>query len=314
MSIGTVQMAPTVNGSSGANEPGSNQGTMQTALATQNAPGKFSGVTGTEKPATAPEVAKTVEEVKALDFAKKFSQLSKKEAALRAREAEMASKYKPVEEELGQYKELKTLKDNAKNNPMAVLRALGLTYDDVVNFQLRGGESAPELHYKELERKFEDSRKEIEQRLLSEKQKEAEAHKTQAIDSYKQNIHKFINENSNDYELINFKNAKDTVFETIEAHYNKYGVELSLKEAFDAVEIHFESEDLEKMASLNKMKSRFAPPAEPKKVSPFSQSVRTPSVTLNSKIGAELKSDVGSLSRDERMKLAVETLKAGRGS
>lgn len=306
-------MAPTVSASRGANESGNNEGTLQVAQSVQNAP-KFSGAQPEERKAST-EVPKTQEEIKALDFARKFSQLSKKEAQLRAKETELASKYKPMEEELSTYKELKTLKENAKNNPLAVLRALGLSYDDVVNFQLQGGESAPELHYKELERKFENSRKEIEEKIESEKKKEQEERTRAAIDTYKRNIHSFVNENSNEYELINFKGAFDTVFQTIEEHWNKHGVELSLKEACDAVEKYFESEELDKLASLNKVKSKFVNVHKEEPKASLSPLVRTPSVTLSSKIGAELKGDASSeLTQAERLRRAAEILRAGRKS
>jgi len=251
----------------------------------------------------------TPADVKGLDFAKKFSQLSKKEAQIRAREAEMEAKYKPMNEELSKYKEISQLKQYAKSNPMAVLKHFDLTYDDLVNFQLQGGESNPNVSYKELERKMQEQQAMLEEKLAQQRKSEEETQKSRAVDNYKRNIDSFIRENANDYELINYKGARDVVFQTIEEHYNKHKVELSFKEACDAVEKYFEEEELGKMLSLNKIKARLNPQDKPSSI--FTQDsgqVRPPSTLSSNKLSGELKTSPENLSREDRFKMAAQIL------
>lgn len=282
-----------------------NANTIQVETVNTNANSRFEGLTQT--PQTGATEAQAKEEIKALDFAKKFGQLSKKEALLRQREQELSSKYKPMEEELLTYRELKTLKENAKQNPIAVLRALGLSYDDVTNFQLKGGESNPEVSYKMLEKKLEDSKTELEQRMLNQKQQENQEARARALDKFKREIDTFVKEHESEYEMIQYKGAVDVVYQTIEAEYNKTGRELTFKEACDLVEKYFEDEELDKMSKLNKLKSRVMPTESTQGYRPTNVSPRLSTLSNNS-VGSELRGTSDNLTREERMTLAAKMI------
>ncbi len=233
-----------------------------------------------------------------LDFAKQFRALSKKEATIHAKESKMAA-------EMKEFQSYKAARASAKINPMAFLKEAGLTYEDLTNFQLAGGESSPDVQYKNLESKLEAYKREQEENS----KRAEETNKSKFVEKYKTEIDSFVKTNKDEYELLSMKpDAKQTIFETIEAYYKQNGRELSFKEAADMCEKYFEETELDSFLKLKKVQSRMAPPKELAYKSEEIRPYARPNTLSNMTHTAEAKPESRALSRDERIEQAARIL------
>ena len=202
-------------------------------------------------------------------FSRKFAALSRREKDIRAKEAEYEYRMRELEERL---QELQSppeepqapIEERLRRNPFETLEELGLGYDKLTELALNDGQLTPEMQMKlmrdELENGYKSKFEELEARL-SQKEEEEEYNKYESIENnFKQEIESFVN-GKGEFELINANGASDLVYEVIEEHYNDTGRVLELDEAAKAVESYLEDE-LEKLMSLGKVKSRFSPRQE----------------------------------------------------
>lgn len=183
--------------------------------------------------------------------------LSPKLAVLIEREKQALSRErmaKAQEEKLRE--QLKKIQEfeQVKTDPKKALETLGLSYDQLTQTILKDGEVPPQVEIQRLREELEQYKAQIKQ----EKDQELEARKKQvneqeqkAVTDYKQEIHQFLKDNSARYELIDFENAQDLVFEVIDEHYNRtmntetgVGQIMSIAEASDKVEEHLEKKYL----------------------------------------------------------------------
>lgn len=186
----------------------------------------------------------------------KFAQLTKKEREISQREKEIKAHH----DQLEQYKSLKT---SAKEKVNEALEHLGLTAEDVINWQIKQLESedednTPEGRYKKLEAKlmgFEQAQAEKE-RLEKERLEQAEKERTeQLITNFKNNITSFINDNAEKYELVSNLEATGDVFDVIELNYQKTGKMMEIEQAVELVENHYLEESKAIINKTNKLKS-----------------------------------------------------------
>ena len=202
-------------------------------------------------------------------FSRKFAALSRREKDIRAKEAEYEYRMRELEERLQELQNppeepQAPIEERLRRNPFETLEELGLGYDKLTELALNDGQLTPEMQMKlmrdELENGYKSKFEELEARL-SQKEEEEEYNKYESIDNnFKQEIESFVN-GKNEFELINANEASDLVYEVIEEHYNDTGRVLELDEAAQAVESYLEDE-LEKLMSLGKVKSRFSPRQE----------------------------------------------------
>lgn len=186
----------------------------------------------------------------------KFAQLTKKEREISQREKEIKAHH----EQLEQYKSLKT---SAKEKVNEALEHLGLTAEDVINWQIKQLEAddedhTPEGRYKKLEAKlmgFEQAQAEKE-RLEKERLEQAEKERTeQLITNFKSNITSFITDNAEKFELVSNLGATEDVFDVIELNYQKTGKMMNIEQAVELVENHYLEESKAIINKTNKLKS-----------------------------------------------------------
>ena len=202
-------------------------------------------------------------------FSRKFAALSRREKDIRAKEAEYEYRMRELEERLQELQNppeepQAPIEERLRRNPFETLEELGLGYDKLTELALNDGQLTPEMQMKlmrdELENGYKSKFEELEARL-SQKEEEEEYNKYESIENnFKQEIESFVN-GKNEFELINANEASDLVYEVIEEHYNDTGRVLELDEAAQAVESYLEDE-LEKLMSLGKVKSKFSPRQE----------------------------------------------------
>lgn len=103
----------------------------------------------------------TKEEVKEEPFARKFAALAKKEAAIREKESKIVSIEKEHASMLQEYNRMKAVVKTAKENPMAMLEELGLTFNDISMAWLnQEKKAAPEFEDKHARAELERIKKE----------------------------------------------------------------------------------------------------------------------------------------------------------
>ena len=202
-------------------------------------------------------------------FSRKFAALSRREKDIRAKEADYEYRMRELEEKLQELQNppeepQAPIEERLRRNPFETLEEMGLGYDKLTELALNDGKLTPEMQMKlmreELEHGYKSKFEELEERL-AQKEQEEEYNKYESIETnFIQEIDSFVN-GKDEFELINANGASDLVYDVIEEHYNDTGRVLNMDEAAEAVESYLEDE-LEKLMSLGKVKSRFSPRQE----------------------------------------------------
>jgi hypothetical protein len=197
-------------------------------------------------------------------FASKFAALSRKEKALRDREAEYESKFEEMERRLAEY-ETQSQEPEVdweqllRRDPLRALEEAGLGYDKLTELALNDGKLTPDMQMsamrEEIERDYKRKFEDLEERLVAKEEAEAEEYYNSVQENFQHEIGSFINENNEAYELINASEANELVYDVIEEHYNDTGRILDLKDAADAVESYLE-EEAGKLMKLKKLSGR----------------------------------------------------------
>jgi hypothetical protein len=227
-----------------------------------------------------------------------------RERAAKALEASAVARGQEIEARLQRLNEFENIK---KTNPRKALELLGMSYQDLTQVELNDGEIPPEIKIKQVEEKFSsfvESQK-AERQAQEEAQKQAEAkHHESTIAKFKGEIGTHLKENSNRYELIEFEQSQDLVYDVIDEHYNRTyldavkkaeetgddvadvrGEVLSISQAADKVEAHLEKK-YDKARNLNKVKTLLAPRQAIPSVEKPKAPQRQQPTTLNNNLSA----------------------------
>lgn len=251
--------------------------------------------------------------------ASKMEALIRREQTALARENAAKEREKALEEKMKRIEEFEGIK---KSNPKKALELLGLSYDELTQAQIEGGDPAA-LKIKEMEEKFNkyvDSQTVAEQKRAEEAKAKAEAEEKQAIENFKTQIDTYLKDNSNKYELINFENCQELVYEVIDEHYKRtmdektgIGKVLSLQEAADKVEEYL-SQKYEKAREVNKIKQLWN--TMPKKLiqeqTKQQFTPNKPKTLTNNLTSTQTKPRTAPLNDEERVRRAIEYAKSLR--
>ena len=205
-------------------------------------------------------------------FASKFAALSRKEKALRDKEAEYQSKFEEMERRLAEYesKEKEPEVDWEqlfRRDPLRALEEAGMGYDKLTELALNDGKLTPEMQLaamrEEIEGDYQRRFEELENKLAEKEKAEEEAYYNSVQENFQEEIGNFVAQNQEKYELIEASQANDLVFDVIEEHYNETGNVLNIEEAADAVESYLE-EEAHKFMKLKKISARLG--VDPKEI------------------------------------------------
>lgn len=158
--------------------------------------------------------------------------------------------------------------NSIKNNPKLALEELGLTYDELTKAILSDGELPPEVELKKIRGEIDNlkqSREEERKQAQAAEVARAEAMEAKAVSDFKVEINSYVKENPDRYELINFDERFDEVYELIDAHYARtlqesireleskgedtsqaQGKVMKIAEAADKIEAYYEKREQEK--------------------------------------------------------------------
>jgi len=246
-------------------------------------------------------------------------------ASLTRKEREILAKEREIKERSSELERYSNLKAGAKERVSDVLAEYGLTVEDIVNHSLQGFEaeqeaSTPEGMYKKLEAKLlkmeQDKQNEL---TLKEQQEEkrVQQHIEETISTFKNSINSFLEERSEDYELIAAQEASDTIFEVIEEYYNQNGEILSIKDAANLVEEHLQSEATKIWSKAKKLQASLTGLKDPSQVQVVNKETGNPqqkkvvAPTLTNDVASTTASVVQEKpqSREQSLAMAAKRLK-----
>lgn len=170
------------------------------------------------------------------------------------------------ESKIAEFESLKT------KNPLKALEMLGLSYQQLTDIALADGNIPPELEVKRVEEKFDSylrSQEENEKKRIEAEHKSAQDREVQITQKFKGEISTYVKDNSDRYELINFEQNDDLVYDVIDAHYERtkneetgLGEVMTIAQAADKVEEYLEKK-YDKARELKKMKALWERSSKP---------------------------------------------------
>lgn len=229
----------------------------------------------------------------------RFAELAKRQRELTQRQLDLKAKEDrlgPVEQALSK----------AKENPLAALEALGMTYEDLTHYILsEGKEPGPE-----------DKLAAIEKRLNEREAAEREAREKEASDRVEATLSQFkasiVSSAKADpaaYEMILAMGDYGTelVFDTVSEYFQSNQQVLPLETALQAVESYLEGEAL-KVAQANKIKARLAPPSAKETDKTTERQSGQQTVTLTNKLVSSASDGSAKRLSEEESKRAAASL------
>jgi len=233
----------------------------------------------------------------------------KRFAELVKRQRELHEKEQAVKELEGRLNPIQQAIQEAKKNPLKLLEAAGISYEELTEYILSGAEEGDEQPSSPVEKKVAELELKLKAQEEAEERKRQEAYEQQ-ITQFKQNI----GEAAAAYELVSALEQQDLVYDVILEHHATTGNVLPIDQALQLTEAYLE-EQSKKILSVKKFQtSTQASPlaAEQKKpaMSPqsftLSQSaVPSPAVSASAGPGGESKK----LTREQLLERATATLR-----
>ncbi len=231
-------------------------------------------------------------------------QALQREMAAKARESAAETRAREIEAREAKVKEFESLKET---NPLKALELLGLNYQQLTQVALADGNVTPDLKIKKVEDKFDSflkSQEEEKRQQSEDAQKKLQAQSEATITKFKTEIGDYIKENSSRYELIQFEQSEELVYDVVDEHYNRTllaaqkkaeeegedtssvrGDILTIAQAADKIEAHLEKKydgarKLSKVQALLAQRQEKKPVVKPQ--NPLSQMPKT----LNNNLSA----------------------------
>lgn len=195
-----------------------------------------------EQEAPAPEAESHGDSQPDVDFAKRFSALSRREKAIRQQQEEFKARQREFEEKQREYQQWQQLKASAKDDPLAFLEANGLTYQEITNRILDDDSLSPEEKAQKIAKAEIDEFKrqlaeEREQKAKEQQELEEKAKEEEIINRYKDGIRQ-VCQDTDKFSLINYEGdtAHELVFQVAEDYFAEHGEVLSPEDAATQVE------------------------------------------------------------------------------
>lgn len=235
-------------------------------------------------------------------------------AALTRREKQLQEREKAAKQGDEQVKRFTKAIENIKQDPLAALKEVGLTFEDLAQAYLRAQDPnhvpSPEEKIKSIEERL--AQKEAQEAKFKADQESKELEEKQryideSINAFKTKLREQVASQAEKYELVQANDAIDMVYEVIESYFQENEEMLDPAQALDAVEAHLE-EEAKKIMKLKK----FAPKSteQAPKVQDSTPDVRAnPSTTLTNKnVSAQAATKPTGLSREESLKRAASLI------
>lgn len=263
------------------------------------------GQTPIEAPAPTVEATPSQEE---LDFARRFTALTRKERDILAREERMRGELQSVQEWRKEQEVRRRSDELIASNPLKFLEEKGWNFNQLADFALNDNKPTQNQVVESLQKQIEDMRREREEEKTSKYQSEVENN----IRNYKANIRAELEAKADKYELLNQFEQFDAVYDAMNDHFIKTtgpngepGEILDIDEVAASVEKYLDDQ-LDRAAKTKKFTSRFAPSVkedlkmeEPKSLGDRDNSPRT---LTNASVSGSRSGDTGGYLDEESSK------------
>lgn len=227
------------------------------------------------------------------EFEDKFLRLTRKERALQQAQAELKAKQAEIEKMKSEYDSFMSRKSRVKEDPFEAFNLLGVSYEELTKAMLEKTEPTDKLT--EIERKLqmlEEREEKQKQQAKLEQEKALEEQRQKTIEAFQGDLAKFIE--TSEYELVKANDGQELVFEIIQQDFQRQISEgskepkiMEHQAACEKAEAWFESQ-LDKLLTLNKVKSRFQPKEDQPKL-PFEATVSQPRMSVPSTLTNSMK-------------------------
>lgn len=198
----------------------------------------------------APEAPKAEEAPKAVS--KEYQLLLNREKALQRAREQLKAEKDAIEAEKQRVKELEDKYGKKPKSPREALERYGWSYKDATDWELNEGNPTPEAIARQAVSAVEELRREQEaqaRRAAEDAAKAAQAQQEAIINDFKQAISDYIDQEADSCEMIKLFDAKNLVYDTVEAYFSEHGKVLSIKEAAALVEKYFEDRSEQYLSS-----------------------------------------------------------------
>lgn len=249
-------------------------------------------------------------------IASKLSVLMERERQALNRERMAKSQEEKLKERLKKIEEFEAV----KTDPKKALEFLGMSYDQLTESILKDGQIPPSVEIQNLRGEIEQLRAQLKQEKdqeVEEQKKRVGEAETRAVSDFKSEINEYLKSNAARYELIEFEEANELVFDVIDEHYNRtvdpetgVGKVMSIAEASDMVEKHLEEKYL-KAKEKNKVKAFWGTIPKPIQEQLQKQELGTqrfqsqPPKTLTNNLGPKVTERPTRLPEDKRIQAIV---------
>lgn len=157
-------------------------------------------------------------------LAKQRKQIFREQQSFKAERDEFEKKRQDHARERQEYDDWKRSKEQARENPNDYLSKGGLSYEDLVNYQLNGGKPTPELEIKSvkeeiaaLKREHAEALKRAQDEARSKQEEDTKAQ----MENWKRSVRESIAAKNDDFELINELDYHDYVPAAIEKKFQE---------------------------------------------------------------------------------------------
>lgn len=203
--------------------------------------------------------------------AARFAALAKREREAFKAQQEAKALREQIKAELAQVEAWKAAQGLAKTNPLAFLEQQGLTYEQLTQLMLSGGQDSPAAAAKAVEQRLDAKIQSIEAREQAAKDAQAarqaeESRRT--IETHEREAVEFVTGAADKYELTNMLGMQEEVPKLIRLAYQKAVKAgetpkvMTFEEAADLVEKHLEAQAV-KVQKAKKFQAKEAPKSAP---------------------------------------------------
>jgi hypothetical protein len=245
---------------------------------------------------------------------KGFALMAKRERGLALKAHDLSQKAEAFKAEKAEFEEWKSARANSKRDPVSFLKKEygDDWYDKMTELRLSGGKVTPELLGEAMDAKIaalEKKHEEAGRKQLEEQKAQVLRESEQSFHAWKDEVHDFVRQQADAYELINHFEVHDRVTAKIQSEFAKTQKLITPKDAADAIE-----KQLEEAAGKSKKlgKAPAAPVSADKRNDPLQR--RTLSNDMTGSTPAAKPPPVDDAERRRRALAAMDAVQAHRAS
>lgn len=207
--------------------------------------------------------SKTTETASDKSAHKDFAALARKERHIREQQKSLIAEQDRLRVEAKKYEDWQRVIQNKRQDPIKALEALGLTFEDVQDYVVRGGKPTPQSEAKQLQEEVANLKRQQEDFLKAQEESRTRADNQkdrEAAQTYFKGANDFVRANPEKYELTNSLKEFNLIEHTISTYAENtlkekgYAEVMTYEEAADTVEKYLEARVAEQYEAISKTK------------------------------------------------------------